>query len=133
MRERRAIEFVSEQAIHLAVGVVQGLVAAEREGLVKCVEGLVCDVVAMPLPRQPVGEQCLLDIGIVAPILMVAEVRIAERVSCVKISFCPTVLIALPFPFSRPPTRPFPCPYNFVAVNPAKFHPRGAGVHRLPF
>ena len=66
MRERCAIEFVSEQAIHLAVGVVQGLVAAEREGLV-------CDVVAMPLPRQPIGEQCLLDIGVVAPILTVAR------------------------------------------------------------
>ena len=75
------LDAVAEEAIHLAVGVVERFVAAERGGLVQCVECLVSDFGAMPLPRQPVAERFLLDIGVVAPPLPVAEVRIAERVS----------------------------------------------------
>ena len=77
---RLHLHAVAQQAVDLAVGVVERLAAAQRRGLAQLEQDLPDDLVAVPLPLQPVGEQCLLDVAVAVAVLPVAEVGVAQRV-----------------------------------------------------
>ena len=78
---RPDLHAVAQQAVDLAVGVVERLAAAQRRGLAQLEEHLADDLVAVALPLQPVGEQRLLDVAVALAVLPVAEVGVAERVA----------------------------------------------------
>src|SRR5205807_1859925 len=75
---RPSLHAVAEQAVHLAVGVVESLAAAERRGLTQLEQDLLDDLVAVALALQPVREQGRLDVAVVSAVFPVAEVAVAE-------------------------------------------------------
>ena len=71
---------VAEEAVDLAVRVVEGPGAAQSRGLVQLEQHLADDLVIVPLPLKPGREQALLDVGVPLAILPMAEVVVAERI-----------------------------------------------------
>ena len=77
---RLDIHAVSQQAVDLAVGFVEGLAASERRGLVQLEQRLGNDPVAVTLAPQPAAEAGLLDVAVFPLVLPVGEIGVAEGV-----------------------------------------------------
>ena len=76
---RRRFHAIAEQAVDFAVGVVEGLGAADGRGALQFVDGFADDAFAMALQPQPLREEVRFDIGIARAVDPVAEVAVAER------------------------------------------------------
>ncbi len=72
---------ISKQAVEFPVGVVKGLAAAERYGLVQVEKDFLNDLVAMTFLYQPVGEQLLFYVAVAFALLPISEIGIVEHIS----------------------------------------------------
>ena len=69
---------VAQQAVDLAVGVVERLTPAECFGFAELVEDFGDNLLAVTLAIEPVGEQPLFDVAVALAVLPVAEVVVSQ-------------------------------------------------------
>lgn len=69
---------IAQQAVHLTIGVVQGLAGGKDTGLLKLEQHLLDDLVAMPALREPCNQHRLLNMTVADAILPVAEIAVAQ-------------------------------------------------------
>ena len=72
---------VAEQAVDLAVGVVEGPAAADRGGPVQLAQRLADEPVVVALSFEEAGEQRFFDVGVAGAARPVPEAVVAERVA----------------------------------------------------
>ena len=78
---RPHLHAVPQQAVDLAVGVVERLAAAERGRLAQREQRPVDHPAAVPLALQPIAEQRPFNVGVVGTVLPVAKIGVTERVA----------------------------------------------------
>ena len=79
-RGRPDLHTVTEPVVDRAVGVVEGLAAAEGGRLLQIVERPRDDPVAVSAAPEPIPEQALLDVPVVRAVLPMAKVVVAEDI-----------------------------------------------------
>ena len=77
---RLNLHAVTQEAVKLPVGIVEGRTPTERRGLVHSVQNLGDDRRLVPLSLEPGGNQFPLDVAVADPLVPVPEINVTERV-----------------------------------------------------